>query len=116
MNVPRLKKGQGLKGPEYFGCYNTGTAPTIFHSLTGKWIVGPELACRDALHTGSCFTDAKKVGRVRIYKHRGPAVKKFMALCGAQIMENHAMREEYIATCRKADVGDIAAALHLGDF
>ena len=120
ITVPRLKKGQGLKGPEYFGCFNTGVAPTIIRSLTGKYGVGPELACHDAIHRYVSFTDKRSTGegrqKVCIYKHRGPAVKKFLALCGQQITDNHAMREEYIATRRKADAGDIAAALHLGDF
>ena len=52
MKVPRLEKGKGYKGPEFYGCYNTGMAPAIFHSRQGCYIVGPELRCRDAMRAG----------------------------------------------------------------
>src|SRR5664280_757339 len=102
ISVPRLAKGRGYKGPEFYGCFNTGMAPTIFHSRTGKYVVGPELRCRDAMRNGVTFTNARTYGdgnqRVWIYKGREPAVAKFMAMCGAQIMENDAMRRDHAAT------------------
>ena len=49
IKVPRLDKGKGFKGPDFYGCMNTGTAPAIFHSRTGKYVVGPEMAARDAM-------------------------------------------------------------------
>lgn len=120
ITVPRLAKGRGLSGPEFYGCFNTGMAPSIFHSRTGKYIVGPELRCRDAMRNGVTFTDARVHGdgnqRVWIYKGRKPAVAKFMAMCGAQIMENETIRRDHAETAAKAAKGDIAAALHLGDF
>lgn len=120
INVPRLAKGHGYKGPEFFGCYNTGLAPSIFHSRTGKFVVGPELRCRDAMREGALLTGAKTVGdgrmKVWVYKTRSRAVHKFMELCGAQIMENAVLRAEYDETRARAAKGDLAAALHLGDF
>ena len=41
INVPTLRKGKGLKGPEPYGCFNTGVAPVIMHTVTGHWLVGP---------------------------------------------------------------------------
>ena len=122
ITVPRLAKGRGFKGPEFYGCFNTGLAPAIFHSRTGKYVVGPELPARDAMRAGTCLlttrvvkcSDARRT--VFIYKGRKPAVAKFMALCGARILENHNVRQEHLATARKAATGDMAAVLALGDF
>lgn len=45
IRVPRLAKGKGYKGPEFYGCMNTGMAPAIFHSRCGKYYVGSEIPC-----------------------------------------------------------------------
>jgi len=121
IDVPRrLAKGRGYKGPEFYGCFNTGMAPCIFHSRTGKWVVGPELRCRDAMRAGLTLGSKRRHGEGRravwIFKGRKAAVAKFMALCGARILENDAVRREHAATLEKARRGDIAAALALGDF
>ena len=120
ITVPRLAKGKGFKGPDFYGCFNTGTAPAIFHSRTGKYVVGPESAAREAMSEGICLTNKRCYGKDRrkvwIFKGRGPAVARFMVLCGARILENAQVRAEHIATARKAATGDIGAALALGDF
>jgi len=120
IKVPRLDKGKGFKGPDFYGCMNTGTAPAIFHSRTGKYVVGPESAAREAMSEGICLTNKRCYGKDRrkvwIFKGRGPAVARFMVLCGARILENAQVRAEHIATARKAAAGDIGAALALGDF
>ena len=121
ITVPRLNKGRGFKGPEFYGCFNTGMAPAIFHSRTGKYVVGPELPARDAMRAGTLLTKVRTVGtdprrKVWIFRGRKPAVAKFMALCGARILENHNVRQEHLATARKAATGDMAAVLALGDF
>ena len=69
----------------------------------------------------SCFPasehGATSYGRqVWLYRSRKPAVAKFMALCGAQIIENENMRREHAETLDKARKGDMAAALRLGDY
>jgi len=120
IKVPRLAKGHGYKGPEFFGCFNTGMAPAIFHSITGKYVVGPEIPCRDAMRQGDTLLGRRTVGegrrKVCIFAGRKPAVVKFMVLCGAQIMENYGVRQDYLATRHKAAQGDLAAALAFGDF
>jgi hypothetical protein len=120
MQVPRLSKGKGYKGPEALGCFNTGMAPAIFHSRCGKYIVGAELRCRDAMRAGIQLGSKRAHGtgghRVYFYKTRGPAVAKFTALCEAQMRDNAERRDEMRALCVKARRGDIAAALALGDF
>ena len=122
ITVPRLPKGRGYKGPEFYGCCNTGMAPCIFHCRTGKYLVGPELPCDDAMQQGvQSFFQQENMGtsdgrRVWLYKSRKPAVAKFMALCGAQIIENENMRREHAETLDKARKGDMAAALRLGDY
>jgi hypothetical protein len=120
IDVPRLAKGRGYKGPEFYGCYNTGVAPCIFHSRTGKYVVGPELRCRDAMREGQTLLNKRNVGegrqRVWLFKSRKPAVAKFVALAVAQEQENRAMRQEHAETLTKARKGDMAAILTLGDF
>ena len=121
ISVPKLPKGKWFRGPDFYGCCNTGLAPCIMHSKTGKYLVGPEIPCHDAMEAGIQFTDKRVWAdahgrRVWLYKSRKPAVAKFMAMCGAQIMENDAMRRDHAATAAKAAKGDMAAALHLGDF
>lgn len=120
IQVPRLARGKGFKGPEFYGCFNTGMAPAIFHSRSGKYVVGPELRCRDAMREGVTLTDQRSQGtgrqRVWLFKGRKSAVDKFLALCGAVILENHQLRQEHSETTRKAAEGDLAAALKLGDF
>lgn len=120
IDVPRLAKGRGYKGPEFYGCYNTGMAPCIFHSRTGKWVVGPELRCRDAMRAGltlqNVFCHGEGRQRVWIFKTRRNAVAKFTELCITQTKENNDLRREHDATLEKARRGDMAAALALGDF
>ncbi len=121
IKVPRLGKGKGFKGPEFYGCMNTGLAPAIFHSRTGKYVVGPEIPCREAMQAGACLdnkrtwgTDARR--KVYIFKGRAAAVAKFMVMCGARILENAQIRAEHAETARKARNGDMAAVLALGDY
>ncbi len=120
ITVPRLAKGRGYKGPEFAGCFNTGCAPAIFHSRTGRYVVGPEMRCRDAMREGLTLMRKRVHGqgrqRVWLFRSRGPAVAKFLALCEAQGRENEVVRREFEETRAKAARGDIAAALHLGDF
>ncbi len=119
--VPRLAKGKGFKGAEFFGCFNTGMAPAIFHSKTGKYLVGPEIPCREAMErfitlSNKRVWDDRHGRRVWLFKGRGPAVKKFMELCQAREDENANIRREYQETKAKAAAGDIGAALKLGDY
>lgn len=120
MNVPRLAKGKGFSGPDHYGCCNTGNAPAIFHSRTGKYVVGPITYCRDAMAAGITFTDARKYGegsrRVWIYKSRGPAIAKFRELATIIEQANAEMRRQHAELARRAAAGDLEAAAALGDF
>jgi hypothetical protein len=120
IQVPRLPIGKGFKGPEYPGCFNTGMAPAIFHSRQGKYVVGREMPCRDAMRNSlpqsskRCHGEGNR--KVFIFKGRKAAVNKFLALCGAAILENNRVRSEYRETLDKARKGDMAAVLALGDY
>lgn len=108
IQVPRLAKGQGYKGPEHYGCFNTGMASCIFHSRTGRYVVGPEIPCRDAMRAGLTLVEHKRVHgegrrRVWIFKGRKAAVAKFMALCGAQILENDGWTLELVLPAEADD-------------
>ena len=121
IQVPRLAKGHGYKGPEFYGCCNTGMAPAIFHSRCGKYCVGPELRCRDAMRAGIGYVaKVRTIGegrqKVWLFKGRAAAVRRFLALCGAQLVENEKMRREHAETARKAARGDLTATLALGDY
>jgi len=120
MQVPRLARGKGYKGPEAFGCFNTGLAPAIFHSRSGKYIVGPELRCRDTMREGLLLGTKRVAGkggnRVYIYKTRQPAVAKFQELCGAQMQYNAKLRQELATLRSKAQQGDMTAVLDLINF
>jgi hypothetical protein len=95
-------------------------APAIFHSRTGKYIVGPEMRCRDAMRDFVLLTPKRVVGKGRdkcwIFKGRAGAVRRFTLLCEAAEKVNNDMRQEHIETMRKARAGDMSAVLALGDF
>jgi hypothetical protein len=98
--VPRLTKGRGVKGPEPFGCFNTGHAPVILRSgASGKYIVGPELAVDAARDAHLFHARKRKFGKGRdaawVYKTRKPAVAKFEELRAAMMDANDRMRAEY---------------------
>jgi hypothetical protein len=120
ITVPRLAKGKGYKGPEFYGCFNTGMAPSIFHSRTGKYVVGPQLRCHDAMREGLTFSKKRVHGtgnqRVWIFKGRKAAVAKFIGLCEMAEAVNRDIASQHTETRRKAATGDFAAMLALGDF
>lgn len=120
MQVPRLDKGKGFKGPEALGCFNTGFAPAIFHSRSGKYVVGPEMCCRDAMREGLTLQNRRVHGqggrRVYFFKGRAAAVAKFQAICAAQMEVNTIMLREHAETKAAASRGDLAATLALADY
>jgi len=120
INVPRLAKGKGYKGPGFRGCCNTGMDPAIFHSRNGRWVVGPEERCRDAMRAGATLEPKRTYGegtrRVWLYKSRGPAVTKFMELCSIRERENAAVCRRISELAARAARGDVKAALALADY
>ncbi len=120
MNIPRIPKGKGYLGPEYFGCCNTGRRPALFHSVNGKWIVGPELACREALeqnlHCGTKRRHQVSGSKVYVCKTRQSAVYDFGLLCKEVETWNKTQKASYERECAKARKGDLSAALSMGDY
>lgn len=131
IKVPRLKPGQGVKGPEPMGCFNTGAAPVIYRSkLTDGYIVGPQMAVEDARRVMLTMAIRQTLGnrrvldverrRVWLFKTRGPAVKRFSEMCAEQAEWNRQERERHMEARRKANSDDprerMEGALALSDF
>lgn len=119
--VPRLPKGRGFRGPDFYGCFNTGSAPCIRRSrFTGKYVVGAEMNTDMALSDSRILSNRRKfevAGRtVWVFKTRAPAVRKFNELCKARIAENERVRAEHKRDLQAARKSDLAAALRLGDY
>jgi hypothetical protein len=119
MNLPRINKGKGYLGPEYFGCCGTGRRPAIFHSINGKWVVGTELSAREAIRKALHYGNKRLLdcnGPVTVLKTKKAAVAAFTKLCEVVEDWNLSQRREYETTREKAKSGDMAAVLKLGDF
>ena len=118
-NIPKLKRGRMVVGPDWLGCCNTGTAPALYHSAEGKWVVGPEayvcdiatMVRRQGITRRKLVWDGKMFW---VFKTRRPAVDKFLTLCEEATVRNQRIREERRALQRQARVGDVGAALKLG--
>lgn len=124
MKIPRLKKGQGIKGPDFYNCSNTGLAPAlIFSKVAGRYLVGPELFVTEFQYTRQIALQPRKrkfrFERNRIvyaYKTRTSAVKLFRALVAAVNENNQRIAAKHRADLVAANNGDMAAALRLGDY
>lgn len=119
-----LLPGEALRGPDYYGCYNTGTAPYLLHNRqTGRFYVGPELAVADAvrqvvirgLPKSTAMVDTSS-GRVWLYSEWSAAFAKWSSAVNSAVAENNRVAAERKAVAAKAAHGDIAAALALGDY
>ena len=80
--LPTISEGSGYLGPTYNGC--NSIRPGIFHSKSGKWVVGPELYARQVLAKGGHLS-TKRLHKynnqvVRVFKSRPSAVKYFNSL------------------------------------
>lgn len=130
MKLPkRLRLGQGVKGPESYGCYNTGLATVIFKSRllklykdTARFAVGPELYIADACRAkvrGRASHKTKHVdGRrvVRFFKNYGQAKKCFWGLVN-EVQEERRADVKRVAELKvKAAQGDMQAVCGLGDY
>jgi len=117
----RLPKGKGLRGPEVYGCINSGFAPTITHLDAGDlelWIVGPSLTAREVCkklkraeaRVTLLFHDEKqepdlhrRVWRfennpnltVWTFRSKRPAAEKFADLCATMLKINEAERKAH---------------------
>jgi len=129
----RFTPGKGLRGPEPFGCMNTGVAPVIMRSkATGKFLVGPELEVYEARNRilfdreknkrilkGRLNPNDKR-RRVYVFKTRAPAVAQFEKLVLAQRAQNDEMRAEYEDAKKRSQSSNpevaIQGALDLSEF
>ena len=70
---PRLKPGQGLRGPEPRGCYGTGFAPVIHHHVCfpGYYLVGPDLAVQRVREWILFRADLDHIGKPRAEVRNG---------------------------------------------
>jgi hypothetical protein len=119
MKLPRIPKGKGYLGPEYFGCCGTGRRPAIFHSINGKWVVGPELSAREAIKRALHYGNKRSYecnGPVMVRRTKKAAIAAFTDLCETVENWNLQQRREYETTREKAKSGDMAAVLKMGDF
>lgn len=123
MNIPRLKPGQGIKGPEFYGCSNTGLAPSLLRSrLAGRYLVGPELYIAGPKIVVEIATNPRKrifhfQGKtVYAYRTRSSAVAKFNYLCEKANETNKRMAAEHTALKERAENGDMQAVLDLANF
>ena len=123
ITVPRLPKGRGYKGPEFYGCCNTGLAPCIFHSAgPASTLLGRKsLATTPCTRRSHAFQQANMVrtttaGKCGFTRAASPPWRNSWRFCGAQIIENENMRCEHAETLDKARKGDVAAAIRLGDY
>ncbi len=122
--VPRLAKGQGIKGPEFYGCCNTGLAPAIVNSsIAGRYIVGPELYVTESQFVRAIGLAPYKrkfvFDRTRIvhaFKTRAAAVKLFTEQCKRAKAENDKIAQQHKSDLAAAKAGDLEAALRLGDY
>lgn len=105
---------KGLLGPEWFGCCNTGRRPALFHSINGKWVIGPELSCREVLERRLHYSTKRKHDCVTVLKTRSVAIKVFKGLCKEVETWNEEQKANYQRERIKAREGDLAAVLNLG--
>ncbi len=109
MDVPmRLGRGKGIRGPDHFGCINTGLAPGLLHSrkmieypglFNGcRFAVGPVAYMNDGIMKRAQQPRARKVtvgGRtVHFYRTYKAAKARYAALCDEIRAANERARGE----------------------
>jgi len=134
MELPqRLGKGRGVRGPDHYGCCNTGLAPAIMKSQAlcndpklsngYKFVVGPELFVDDAIRamytgkvSGRTWRDHTRRYVVRFFKNYKAAKKAFQSLVDTITQENNETRDKHVALKKAASEGNPQAALDLLDY
>ena len=129
MGHKRLKLGQGFRGPEFFGCINSGSAPVIIKSKHLKrwsvyrYYVGPEFPIRFDLYevlrlamVGHGYKFHSGHWTFFLYQSPSAAWTRFDALCKAQNEINADVRAEAAELRVKAQKGDLGAALALSGY
>ena len=127
IKIERLTPGKYWKGPEPFGCFNTGHAPIIWRParLDKFYLVGDEVL---TLYPAEAYSKA----RAAILKHcmsfefhgqcawvfwtRKAAERQFNKLIEQRVADLKRDRERVKELAAKANRGDIGAVLELGDY
>ena len=120
--IPRLTKGKGVRGPDYYGCCNTGMAPVLVHCrVSGRYLVGPEFYTEGA-YARAIFNQPNKRKFafdnriVYAFKTRKPAVELFQRLCTEATERNTRIAAEHKRDRELATQGDMSAASRLLDY
>lgn len=134
ISVPRLKNNQGFRGPDFYGCINTGTSPLIWRKAFGLkgpdlYFVGPELEVREVLdihRTSYLFSSNppkgpkpfknRKFGNVSVFKTRASAVKAFQGIYESRIKANEKTQKEHLKALKGAKSGNLSDLYNLADF
>lgn len=140
IRIPSLQKtGNVIRGPEAFGCFNTGTRPTILRDCEGNYLVGAEndvetlrslrhsAAIRAMNHQptmpingfdGRSFHNGKRVAKC--FKGRGAAIKMFLQLVSEQLYMNDRLREDMQFAAKQSQSSDpetaICGAMAMAEF
>ena len=123
----RIKRGSGIAGPEYHGCFNTGRRPVILHNpykqASSFWLVGTELSI-DELKMRIAIDDISNCRQyqygegknsVFTFKTKTNAVEKWIELCKEVIKFNENEIKIVSELKQKAKSGDMKAILDLQD-
>lgn len=128
----RMRDNQYLRGPDHYGCINTGLAPILYKSKDMrkypdlakgfKFLVGPEMFSVDAVKALMIF---KRVSG-RTYKMHGRTIKFYKKYKSAkaeftrQVKEiqdtNKAEAQRHLTLKAKARQGDMQALVDLTDY
>ena len=73
ITVPRLKTNQGLLGPEWLGCINSGRRPLIYKTINKTYLVGYQFDVERCRENYLWITEP---GRKLQYKSRGKGKKR----------------------------------------
>lgn len=129
-DVPQFAFNQYLKGPSFYGCFNTGLEATL-HKVKSRgktiWITGPDLAAqtvtrrvKNGLLAFSRTVTLDEFGlrnrTVYMYKTRKAAVIRYVAFCNEIIEQNRKKHARHKELVRRAQQGDLNAALEAGDY
>lgn len=121
-----IRRKTGYKGPEPYGCFNTGRAAVIYKALSGYIFVGYDINISDARH--AMLFDSNKGKRsigsgrdkVWVFKTPRPAIRKFLDMVREQLKWNREQLEEHKAAIAKANSSNpeerVAGAMALLDF
>jgi len=129
----RLKDNQYLKGPDHYGCINTGFAPILMKSKDMrkfpdlakgfKFLVGPDMFSQDALRAlmihhkvkGRTYTRNGRY-KVKFYKKYKSAKAEFTRQVKKIQDANKAEAHRHLILKTKARQGDMQAVTDLIDY